>query len=176
MAGAGGAPGAAGAAEAPAAGPDAGGRARRTLYVGGLDEAVTAAVLQAAFIPFGELLDVQLPLDVTTQKAKGFGFVEYADEGDAADAVDNLNDAELFGRVLRVTLARPPKAKAQAVWASADEWYRALKESGDADEDLAAAVGGGAGAGGGGGAGAGAAASSSSSSSGGGGGGGGKLG
>lgn len=38
-------------------------RAQRMLYVGGLDAAVTADTLRAAFIPFGELVDVQLPMD-----------------------------------------------------------------------------------------------------------------
>ncbi len=33
------------------------------LYVGGLDEAVDVKLLQAAFVPFGDLTDVQLPMD-----------------------------------------------------------------------------------------------------------------
>jgi peptidyl-prolyl isomerase E (cyclophilin E) len=157
---------------------DGGGRARRTLYVGGLDEGVTQATLQAAFIPFGELTDVQLPVDVATGKHRGFGFVEFADEGDAKDALDNMHNSELFGRVLRVNVARPAKSKSQAAWASADAWYQALREGadeegGDAGDDggagadgreldaavsaAAAAAGAGAGGAGGGGRGSGAA-------------------
>jgi peptidyl-prolyl isomerase E (cyclophilin E) len=45
------------------AGPSEASRARRTLYVGGLEEAVTPQLLQAAFIPFGPLKDVQIPMD-----------------------------------------------------------------------------------------------------------------
>lgn len=120
---------------------DGGGRARRTLYVGGLDEAVVLSTLQAAFIPFGELTDVQLPVDVATGKHRGFGFVEFADESDAKDAIDNMHNSELFGRVLRVTLARPAKAKSQAVWASADAWYQALRDGAEAELADEAAVG-----------------------------------
>lgn len=39
---------------------------KRTLYVGGLQEKVDASVLKAAFIPFGEIKDVQLPMDNAT--------------------------------------------------------------------------------------------------------------
>jgi len=42
-----------------------------------LDEAVTEAVLHAAFLPFGEIKDVSLPLDHGTQKNRGFGFVTF---------------------------------------------------------------------------------------------------
>lgn len=44
---------------------------------GGLDEAVTEAVLHAAFLPFGDIKDVSLPLDHGTQKNRGFGFVTF---------------------------------------------------------------------------------------------------
>jgi peptidyl-prolyl isomerase E (cyclophilin E) len=79
---------------------------KTTLYVGGLDEGATPASLHAAFVPFGELKDVSLPTDPATGRHRGFGFVEYEDPGDAAAAIDNMNDAELNGRVLRVNLAQ----------------------------------------------------------------------
>ena len=34
---------------------------KRTLYVGGLEESVTEKTLQAAFLPFGELTDINMP-------------------------------------------------------------------------------------------------------------------
>lgn len=46
---------------------------------GGLDEQVTDQILTAAFIPFGDLKDVNIPLDQTTQKNKGFGFVTFVE-------------------------------------------------------------------------------------------------
>lgn len=48
---------------------------------------------------------------------RGFGFVEFESPEDAAAALENMNDSELFGRILRVNLAKPNAIKSQAVWA-----------------------------------------------------------
>ena len=50
---------------------------KTTLYVGGLEENVNEATLHSAFIPFGDIKDVNIPMDNTTGKHRGFGFVEY---------------------------------------------------------------------------------------------------
>ncbi len=71
----------------------------RLRYVGGLEESINEAVLHAAFIPFGEVKDVSVPLDHATGKHRGFGFVEYEEKEDAADAIDNMNNAELYSKV-----------------------------------------------------------------------------
>jgi len=99
----------------------------RALYVGGLDEAVTLDLLRAAFIPFGVLKDVQLPLD-REGKGRGFGFVEFEDEQDAEAAIGNMDGAELFGRGIRVNFARGGGG-GRAVWADAEKWWGSLKES-----------------------------------------------
>jgi len=106
---------------------------KTTLYVGGLEETVTEATLHAAFIPFGDLKDVNVPLDHATGKHRGFGFVEFEDKDDAAAAIDNMHNSELFGRVLRVNYAQPAKIKGgdkgwstQPVWADADKYIEEL--------------------------------------------------
>ena len=38
---------------------------------------MTTAILHAAFIPFGPIKDVDIPLDHQTQKNRGFGFVTF---------------------------------------------------------------------------------------------------
>ncbi|KAJ0400160.1 hypothetical protein P43SY_007179 [Pythium insidiosum] len=76
---------------------------KRNLYVGGLDRQVTEEILYAAFIPFGPLKQVQIPTDLKTRQPKGFGFVEYEEEEDA--------HSELFGKTLRVTIAKPERPK-----------------------------------------------------------------
>ena len=45
-----------------------------------------------------------------SEKHRGFAFVQFEERGDAADAIDNMNNAELFGRVLRVNIAKPSAA------------------------------------------------------------------
>ena len=44
---------------------------------GGLEEQVTTAILHAAFIPFGPIKDVDIPMDHQTQAHRGFGFVTF---------------------------------------------------------------------------------------------------
>eukprot|EP01138_Halocafeteria_seosinensis_P000389 gb/GECG01000402.1/.p1 GENE.gb/GECG01000402.1/~~gb/GECG01000402.1/.p1 ORF type:complete len:153 (+),score=31.87 gb/GECG01000402.1/:1-459(+) len=111
---------------------------KRTLYVGGLSEEVTEDILNAAFIPFGDIAQVNMPLDPNkedTEQHRGFAFVEFEDENDAEEAIDNMDMSELCGRVIRVNHARPMKAgqtaPSKAVWEDADAWYKtALREEG----------------------------------------------
>lgn len=94
---------------------------------------MTLSLLQAAFVPFGELADVQLPLDVATGKPRGFGFIQFTEEADAADAVENMDGAELCGRTIRVNAAKPMKGK--SAWADSDEWYAKLKAAGELEDE-----------------------------------------
>ncbi|XP_013077582.1 peptidyl-prolyl cis-trans isomerase-like isoform X2 [Biomphalaria glabrata] len=67
-----------------------------------------------------------MPLDYETEKHRGFGFVEFESAEDAAHAIDNMNESELFGRTIRVNLAKPMKLKegaSRAVW-SDDTWLQ----------------------------------------------------
>jgi peptidyl-prolyl isomerase E (cyclophilin E) len=114
---------------------------KTTLYVGGLEESVNEAILHAAFIPFGDIQDVNIPLDHATGKHRGFGFVFYGEKEDAADAIDNMHNSELNGRILTVNFAQPPKIKGgdkgwshQPVWADADKYMAEL----EAEQELEA--------------------------------------
>lgn len=66
-----------------------------SVVVGGLAEEVDEKVLHAAFIPFGDVVDVQIPLDYETEKHRGFAFVEFELAEDAAAAIDNMVWKEL---------------------------------------------------------------------------------
>jgi hypothetical protein len=94
---------------AAVAGSGKGTNPKTTLYVGGLEETVNEALLHAAFLPFGEIKDVNIPLDHASGKNRGFGFVEYEEKEDAAAAIDNMHNSELNGRVLKVNYAQPMK-------------------------------------------------------------------
>lgn len=59
----------------------------------------------------GEINDVQIPLDYETEKHRGFAFIEFELAEDAAAAIDNMNDGELFGRTIRVNGAKPMAIK-----------------------------------------------------------------
>lgn len=99
---------------------------KRIVYVGGLSEEVDDKTLHAAFIPFGEVTDINIPLDYETEKHRGFAFIEFELAEDAAAAIDNMNDSELFGKTIRCNLAKPMKIKeghGRAVW-SEDTWLQ----------------------------------------------------
>lgn len=76
---------------------------KTVLYVGGLEETVSELTLRSAFLPFGPIKECNIPLDNETGKHRGFGFVEYDDREDAADAIDNMHNGELFGRCAEQT-------------------------------------------------------------------------
>lgn len=84
-----------------------------TIYVGGLHSTlVTASTLSEAFIPFGEIVDISLPkpeAPSSTDLHRGFGYVEFEEAGDAKEAVDNMDQSELFGKVIKVAMAKPEK-------------------------------------------------------------------
>jgi RNA recognition motif-containing protein len=54
----------------------------------------------------GPVSNVSLPIDRATGRKRGFAFVEYESEEDAAKAVETLNGRDLAGRTLRVDEAR----------------------------------------------------------------------
>jgi len=119
---------------------------KRTIYVGGLAEEVEEKTLNAAFIPFGDVVDIQIPLDYETEKHRGFAFIEFENAEDAAAAIDNMNDSELFGRTIRVNLAKPQRIKegsTRPVWAE-DSWLQqhageTLKNTNESTSDATAA-------------------------------------
>lgn len=45
---------------------------------------------------------MNLPRDKTTGKTRGFGFVMYENQKSTVLAVDNMNGAEVVGRIIRV--------------------------------------------------------------------------
>eukprot|EP00300_Choanocystis_sp_HF-7_P031493 c40886_g1_i1.p1 GENE.c40886_g1_i1~~c40886_g1_i1.p1 ORF type:complete len:128 (-),score=33.62 c40886_g1_i1:35-418(-) len=105
-------------------------QSRRTLYVGGLGDEVTEADLREAFIPFGDLVTINLPLDPTSQKHKAFCFIEFEEYEDAKAAIENMNEAELFGKVLKVNQAKAQRDMTRPVW-SQDEYL--VKRAQDID-------------------------------------------
>lgn len=100
-------------------------RLKATVYVGGLDNAVTAPILFDAFIPFGEIVDVSLPKpEAPTSKDphRGFGYVEFELAADAKEAIDNMDQSELYGRVLKVAPAKPQKDISEGLGSKTAVW------------------------------------------------------
>lgn len=77
------------------------------IYVGNLSFDVTEDDLQKAFEAFGQVESAKVIRDMHTGMSRGFGFVEMPTETEAWAAIDDLNGAELKGRTIKVSKARP---------------------------------------------------------------------
>lgn len=100
-------------------------RWKATVYVGGLASLATTTNLHDAFIPFGEIADISLPKNDAanaTEPHRGFAYVEYEDPEDAKEAIDNMDQSEFFGRVLKVSPAKPPKSADEGLGSKTAVW------------------------------------------------------
>ena len=76
------------------------------IYVGNLNYATTEEGLANLFGAYGEVVSTAVIKDKFTNRSKGFGFVEMADESAAQNAIAELNENEFEGRRLRVNVAQ----------------------------------------------------------------------
>ena len=76
------------------------------MYVGNLSYEVTEADMTAVFAEYGSVKRVQLPSDRETGRMRGFGFVEMDSETEADNAMKGLQNKEMEGRALSVSVAR----------------------------------------------------------------------
>ncbi|XP_044509624.1 serine/arginine-rich SC35-like splicing factor SCL33 [Mangifera indica] len=67
--------------------------------------------LRGPFGQFGRLKDVYLPRDYYTGEPRGFGFVQYLDPADAADAKYQMDGYVFLGRELTVVFAEENRKK-----------------------------------------------------------------
>jgi len=79
----------------------------KNLFVGNMSFQTTESEMRAMFEPFGEITRVQVITDRDTGRARGFGFVEMANDDEAAKAIAALNGKEVDGRAWNVNEARP---------------------------------------------------------------------
>src|SRR6516225_12212149 len=78
------------------------------LFVGNLPYSATEADIQSFFADAGFPVDsVDVMRDKFSGEARGFGFVEIADQGAAQRAVESCNGKALQGRNLVINEARP---------------------------------------------------------------------
>ena len=78
-----------------------------TIYVGNLSFQAEREDLLDLFGQYGEVRQCSLPLDRETGRKRGFAFVELSDEAAEQQAIDDLQDVEWMGRMIRVNKATP---------------------------------------------------------------------
>lgn len=79
----------------------------KKLFVGGLPYTINSSQLEEIFSKFGEIISCEVITDRYSGQSKGFAFVEMKDDKEADKAIEKLNDTELEGRKIAVSVARP---------------------------------------------------------------------
>jgi len=81
------------------------------IYVRNLSYNLTEQELGNLFSEFGEVTAVKIIKDKITGRAKGFGFVEMADDHAGMQAIEKLNGSDVKGRPMQAEKALPPKQR-----------------------------------------------------------------
>ena len=69
--------------------------------------------LKKLFAAFGEVVSVKIITDRDTGRSRGFGFVEMKSSEEAGKAMSSLNNKELEGRAISVTVAKERENRTQ---------------------------------------------------------------
>jgi len=94
----------------------------KKLYVGNLPYSLTSDQLREMFTEAGSIVDVVVISDRATGRSKGFGFVEFATDAEAAKAVEMLNGKDIQGRPLVVNVARPKEENPRPSYGGGNTW------------------------------------------------------
>ena len=81
------------------------------LFVAGLPYDLDDAELEEIFEKFGTVTSARVAIDRETGKSRGFGFVEMNSDAEAKEAIKNLDNKEIEGRQMSVTVAREKSAR-----------------------------------------------------------------
>lgn len=77
------------------------------LFVGNLPYTTTSQDLNDLFAPIGAVVSATVITDRFTGQSRGFGFVEMSNDDEAQKAIQELNDKDVNGRKLVVSVAKP---------------------------------------------------------------------
>jgi|SRR5579871_3146111 len=76
------------------------------IYVSNLSFHTTEEDLSSMFGQFGQVASAKIIMDRETGRSRGFGFVEMPSEAEGKAAMTSLNNKEIEGRAISVTVAR----------------------------------------------------------------------
>ncbi|NDV65101.1 RNA-binding protein [Bacteroides sp. 224] len=77
------------------------------IYIAGLNFSLDDADLNELFSEYGEVSSAKIIMDRESGRSRGFGFVEMPDDAQGQKAIDELNGAEIEGKVISVSVAKP---------------------------------------------------------------------
>ena len=81
------------------------------LYVSNLSFHATDDSLRGLFEKFGTVSSSKVILDRETGRSRGFGFVEMSSDKEGNDAIQGLNNKEIEGRAISVSVAKDKPSK-----------------------------------------------------------------
>ena len=76
------------------------------MYVSNLSFHTNSEDLKTLFSKFGEVTSAKVIMDKMTDRSRGFGFVEMPSEENANQAMTALNNKEIEGRPLSISVAK----------------------------------------------------------------------
>ena len=77
------------------------------IYVSNLSFNVQDEDLREFFAEYGEVTSAKVIMDKFTNRSKGFGFVEMADDEAGQKAIAELDGGMVEGRAIKVMIAKP---------------------------------------------------------------------
>ncbi len=77
------------------------------IYVANIPFKASEQELRGLFEEYGEVSSAKIIMDKVTQRSRGFGFIEMADDVAARQAITSLNGFNFLGKTLVVNEARP---------------------------------------------------------------------
>jgi RNA recognition motif-containing protein len=80
------------------------------MYVSNLSFHTTDDNLRELFGKFGAVSSAKVITDRESGRSRGFGFVEMTEEKEAKEAINGLNNKEIEGRAISVSVAKEKKA------------------------------------------------------------------
>ena len=81
------------------------------MYVSNLSFHTTDDSLRELFEKFGAVSSAKVITDRETGRSRGFGFVEMSAETEAKEAIQGLNNKEVEGRAMSVSVAKEKVAR-----------------------------------------------------------------
>ncbi|KAE8702999.1 Glycine-rich RNA-binding protein 2 [Hibiscus syriacus] len=77
----------------------------KRLFIGGLPYGTDDQTLKEAFSGFGDVTEARVVIDRESGRSRGFGFVNFANDEAANNALSGMDGQELQGRTIRVSYA-----------------------------------------------------------------------
>lgn len=92
------------------------------MYVSNLGFHVQEEDLKKLFSAFGEVTSAKIITNRDTGQSRGFGFVEMTSDDDANKAMSALNNKELEGRAISISVARERENRTQRGGSGGGRW------------------------------------------------------